>query len=97
MNNIVYIVQDSPGKNLLPAKEFGELFILLTGNETTTQAIEKLKTKLNLFGPNDCLLLIGNPLYIGIATHIALQKSPQLNVLLWDRDHYRYNKETIKP
>jgi hypothetical protein len=97
MNNIVYIVQDSPGKNLLPAKEYGELFILLNGNESTPQAIDKLRTKLSAFSSKDSLLLIGNPMFIGLAMLYAHEKSPTINVLLWDREHYRYNKESIKP
>ena len=96
MKSKVYVIQDSPGKNLEPAKEFGEITVMLTGRETSfTESREKLNGFLNNFTEHDFLLIIGSPVNIVQATAILASWYETFNVLVWDREHYKYNKQTI--
>lgn len=99
MNN-VFVIQDSPGKNLEPAKEYGQITIMLSGNEHTGEANLRLTKYLEHFDPvRDYLLLIGNPVFIAIAAMIlatvAHEYRLSIKVLVWDKTHYRYNVESI--
>jgi len=96
MKNTVYVVMDSPGKNLLPAREYGNLHVMLTGKENNQQAIVKLEHALRDIRPDDYLLLIGNPVFIALASHIAFTLCDgRVNLLVWDRESYSYNCEKI--
>lgn len=96
----VYIVQDSFGKNLAPAREYGDMLIILDRNDaqhTIDFLVEKLRKKLSAITPQDYLLLIGDPIAIGIATSIALHNNCGiLQVLRWDREHYKYDVKEIR-
>lgn len=96
MKNNVYVIQDSPGKNLEPAKEYGSITIMLNGGEHSGEANIKLQDYLKNFNPiHDYLLLIGNPVFIAIAamilTTVAHEYRMSIKVLLWDKTHYKYN------
>jgi hypothetical protein len=98
--NTVFVVMDGHGKNLLPAKEYGELRVMLTGRETTEKAKGKLHGALTSMKDNDYLLLIGNPLFIGLAVHIAksafeIYSGAPLKCLIWNPVEYKYYVETI--
>jgi hypothetical protein len=96
--NKVYIIQNSMGKNFEPAKEFGALTIMLRGNETPAEALKILNHHLQDFTATDFLLLVGSPVFIVMATIVAWQQlSPDqpLAVLVWDKQHYKYNCERI--
>jgi hypothetical protein len=60
----VYIVQESPGKNLVPAQKYGELELLLPARTnlmlSTGPEVLKLKRKLSDFNDEDYLLLVGS-------------------------------------
>ena len=98
MKSRVFIIQDSAGKNFEPAKEFGELTIILTGRETVIEAINRLEHYLESFTGDDYLLLVGSPLFIGIASALAwnLCLSGHIQFLVWDREHYKYNVEKVE-
>jgi hypothetical protein len=92
----VFVIQDS-GKNLLPAREFGKLQVMLTGKETTEHATLKIEEHLAFMRPDDYLLLIGNPLFIAIASAKAFdQCDGSVNFLLWEREEYRYRIERVE-
>lgn len=91
----VYVVQDSPGKNLEPAKRHGRLHVMLKGREPIDVAHEKMAKILRDIRLDDSLLLIGNPIFIGLAIHEALMMQEQVNVLVWDGESYEYNQVTI--
>lgn len=96
----VYIVQDSFGKNLAPAREYGDMLIILDRNDAQYPIdflVEKLNRKLSGITSKDYLLLIGDPIAIGIATSIALHNTRgMLQVLRWDREHYKYEVKEIR-
>mgnify|MGYP001290760131 CR=1 FL=1 len=100
MTPTVYVVQDSKGKNILPAKKYGRLQVLLTPsdlNKGSTFIASKISRQLSSIQPYDYLLLIGDPVAIGIATHLALHFTHGLvNVLKWDRHTYEYNTERME-
>ena len=96
----VFVIQDSSGKNLEPAKDYGDLLIMLTGREQNGEAATKLIKHLEDFDPcTDFLLLIGNPVFIALSmmilTDVAHEHRHKINLLIWDREHYIYRVEGI--
>ena len=94
-DNIVYAVQETPGKNILKATSFGNIEVLLPANTnimfSSIPVIRKLKRKLSNFNPdNDYLLLIGDPSAIGVCCAIIAQKFYKFTVLKWDRETQVY-------
>ena len=90
--NMVFVIEDARGKNLLPAMEHGELRVILSGKEEPWQAMEKLREGLSRMTSDDSLLLIGNPLHIAIASHVAFTRlGGKVRFLTWDRNRYAYN------
>jgi hypothetical protein len=95
----VYIVQEPGDKNILPAREFGEFKVLLLNTDIrqgTEHCLNVLAGKLLDVSCNDCILPIGDPFYIGIATAIALHYSQDgINILRYSRENITYNKEFV--
>lgn len=91
----VFVIQHVEGKNLAPARDYGEIQIILSGKESARVATEKLTEVFKRMRPDDYVLLIGHPLNIAIAGHIVFTKHAVVNFLVWDRDHYRYNCEPV--
>jgi hypothetical protein len=91
----VYVVQDS-GKNLVPAREFGEIEICSHARDDMQIAKNRISDRLMNFENGDMLLLIGHPILIGLAMHQLLLRFGRLPCLVWDRDHYRYNIENVE-
>lgn len=90
----VYVVQDSPLKNLSIAKKYGEFRVLLGRSDDLKgpeHMIRRLSADLIGIEPNDYLLPVGNPLAIGLAFHIVLNYVSGINVLKWDRGRYEYD------
>lgn len=90
----VYIVQDSPGKNLLPAKKFGKFQVLLSLRDLKQSPdiiLQKLGDRLIDIKENDYVLLIGDPLAIGLTMIVVLDLVNKINVLKWDRRSYKYD------
>jgi hypothetical protein len=84
-----------PSMDLSPAAEYGELVFVLdaTANplagDLDTLAREALYRLVEEgFGDDDWLLLVGNPILIGLVTHAAATRCRRLNFLQWSRDHY---------
>ena len=94
MHRTVYVVQQSPGKNLEPAKRYGRLKVLLHPRDVLKGAdfiVGKLNERLRKINEHDFLLLIGDPIAIGLAITIALDFCEgHIFVLRWDRERYEY-------
>ena len=91
----VYAIQEVKGKNLLSATEFGELKFLLSPRENimfeTEDVVDQIHRKLKDFSDDDYLLLIGDPVAIGIATHYAaVNNDSYVKFLKWDNREYKY-------
>ena len=91
----VYAIQEVKGKNLLSATEFGELKFLLPPTENimfeAEPVVNRIHSGLRDFSDEDYLLLIGDPIAIGIATHYAAQHNDSyIKFLKWDNREYKY-------
>lgn len=89
----VYVVQEVPGKNILPATEYGELKVMLPHGDVTLTAeptLQRLRGELAHLTEQDYILLIGDPVAIALATVAANEVVNRLNLLKWDRQTKRY-------
>jgi hypothetical protein len=96
---MVYVVQETPGKNILPATRFGDLRIMLPpGNIgfSPGNAVHTLNKEMSQFSDGDYLLLIGDPILIGIATAVAARwNNGKVKMLKWDRQERVYYEVSI--
>ena len=89
----VFVVQESIGKNLSPAAQYGELDVLLSAHKSAAYSlaptIRTLRNKLRNFNDEDYLLLIGDPLAMAMASVIAAQfNGGKIKILKWNnKDH----------
>lgn len=100
----VYIVQvgmqrrdtmtgDKVPFDLSPAEEYGQLVPLLGPRATpynTEAIIQELRLGLRDYTENDYLLLVGNPVLIGIASAICASKAHTVQFLQWSGRERRY-------
>ena len=91
---MVYVTQECFGKNLLPAREYGAMIVLLGPQQLvldTSHAIAELKEKLFDFNDKDFILPVGDPVAIGLAAAIAAgYNQGKVAFLKWDRQEQRY-------
>jgi len=91
----VYAIQEVKGKNLLASTEYGELKFLLPPTENimfdASPVVKRISSGLEDFSSEDYLLLIGDPIAIGIATYYAAKNSnAKVKFLKWDNREYQY-------
>lgn len=90
----VFVVQESPGKDLAAAYGFGAVQLLLEAGEvtlSTASTVRRLKSLLKDFSDDDFLLLMGDPVAIGIATAVASDVNQgRVKFLKWSRHHQSY-------
>jgi len=100
----VYVVQESMRKvngewrrihDLTPALVYGKIKIMVSGDQYLPLSIQPIiwefKKKLKNFSDEDFLLLVGDPVLIGIATAIASDINRGIvNFLKWDRETSAY-------
>ena len=76
-----------PKFDYTPAEEFGEIVYLLSDQArpfVLAPIIDELHEKLSSFGPDDYLLLTGNPTLLGLAFAIAADyNNGNIKVLQW--------------
>lgn len=87
-----------PKFDLSPAEEFGELVYLLSPTASPFNPdplIKELRNKLYDFGPDDYLLLIGNPVLIGLSVSIASLCCDSVSLLQWSGKDRRYIKISV--
>lgn len=92
---MVYVVQENPKFNILPAQRFGEISVLLPkGSQVMFSpgpAVAELDRKLSNFSDDDYLLCIGDPAAIGIACAVACKwNQGRVTLLKWDRQEADY-------
>lgn len=99
MKNKVFVVQDVPKLNLLPAKEFGELTFMLPAGDMfrfPDKTVGKLIYFLEDMTFQDYILPIGDPILIGLALAVASRYGPpHFRVLRWDRQESKYDVLTF--
>lgn len=83
-----------PKFDMEPAREYGELSFLLSPTAAPFRPaplVQELQAKLSKITSDDYLLLIGNPVLIGLAVAIAASYNQgNLNVLQWSGKDGRY-------
>jgi len=91
---MVYVVQEVMRCNVIDALRFGELYVLLPPGDVVLSAgptTRKLQRALAAFTDADYLLLIGDPVAIGLACAVASEiNQGRFQVLKWDRQNYIY-------
>ena len=92
---IVYIIQESPGRNVLSAEKYGKLKTCLPSNRQIVLSpgptVFKLKKALSSFSDDDYLLMMGDPSIIGVACAIASNNNRgKFKVLKWDKQETKY-------
>lgn len=96
----VFITQESPNRNFLPARKYGDLLALTQGNAqivlSATPVMKILEKKLYDFSDEDYLLMSGDPLIMGLAMHYALfNNGGRAKCLKWDKREMDYYSVTI--
>lgn len=91
----VYVVQESPDKNILAAEDYGKIVILMPPNKqimfSPAPVVRSLREKLRNFGPDDFIMAMGDPAAIGIACTVAADiNGGRFKILKWDRVNQRY-------
>lgn len=91
----VWVVQEVPGKNILPAQRWGMLDVLIPANSQVVldsgPTVDIIRRKLRDFGDADYLIAIGDPAVIGIACAVAAQQNAgRFKLLKWDRQEGMY-------
>ena len=98
---ICYVVQESPNKNLLPARDYGEIRVMLTEHDVRKglpHCMLRLREKMAEFRcDKDFLILVGDPVLMGIAMIFASEMSEgDFQILRWDRERYKYDPIDIR-
>jgi hypothetical protein len=96
----VYVVQEVYGRDFMPAKKFGELVPLLQADTqiylSATPAVRRLTRHLSKFTDEDYLLLVGDPVLIGIAVSIACAANRgKVKLLKWDKRNMDYHAVSV--
>ena len=98
----VFVIQDIPGTklgapkiNIIGAREFGDLKVLLPENSqiilSPAYVIQTLKQKLKEYKETDYLLLTGDPAIIGVSCSIVSDiTNGKYNLLKWDKQERKY-------
>jgi hypothetical protein len=82
--------------DLTPATEFGQLVYVLREDENPFGNIQATASRIERvldtwdFGPTDWLLLVGNPILIGMLSAIASERCGHLRMLQWSRADRAY-------
>jgi len=93
MKGKVFVVQENNRINYSDAERFGEILFMsveeikpITGSLRNANILESIRKQMEAFNPaQDRLILTGNPMTIGYAFHLALEKSQSIVCLQWDR------------
>lgn len=68
----------------------------MSGRENAALAQAKLHDAISEMTTDDFLLLIGHPLNIAMAAHIAMTKLRKVSFLIWDRASYTYKTSEVE-
>lgn len=90
----VFVVQDSPGKNLTPALRHGRIRVLCPVGDrpfTIDSDVIRIYDALRDYQRGDFILPIGDPVLIGISVALACEKTGgYVNILKYDRQERDY-------
>jgi hypothetical protein len=96
---IVFVPQMVAGRNLSAALKFGSIVSILNEDPSPFAlgpAIEELRRTLAGYMPHDYILLMGDPVVIGMSTMISSQQTGGVvNLLKFDRQSFDYIPVTV--
>jgi len=85
----VFVVQEVPNRNLVPATKYGILEVLLPHHDVFLDSVTPVKTlrrKLENFSDDDYILLIGDPVAIALSSMVASEVNDgRIQFLKWDK------------
>jgi hypothetical protein len=94
------VVQEVQGKNILPAKKYGEFKFILPYGQVPMDAsatVYAMGLNMTTITRDDYVLAIGDPIAIGIACALACKfTGGDFNILKWDRQERIYHPWRIK-
>jgi hypothetical protein len=87
----VFITQENPALNYLPAEQFGEILFMTRGDLSPVRSslsndalVTELRAKVREFNPaEDFIVISGSPVVAGIVFMLVGEKTKHLNVLRW--------------
>ena len=90
----VFVVQEVPNRNVLPAQKYGELILCLPPGDVVLSAaptLSRLRKKLKDYKDGDYILTMGDPIAIALAGAIASDiNNGNVQFLKWDRQERVY-------
>ncbi len=94
----VWVTYDDKRKDFSKAEQFGELkdvFSSLGRHYNGGHLIEHARHVLGKSLPGDYLLVVGDPVLVGICIVAMLENDEEINVLRWDRELFQYVPLTL--
>lgn len=96
----VLVVQENPRMDYAPAESYGEITFMtadefrpVKGSIRNKDVITDIAHHMEHFNPvEDWLIMTGNPITMGLAFHLAIQKEGFVKCLQWDRIHSVYRE-----
>ncbi len=92
---VIYVPQEQHSKNISAALQYGSHIVSCVSQDyqvytSTSSTIEKIRKALVNFTSEDYLLLIGDPILIGLTVAEAFRQVPSVKVLKWDSQSRTY-------
>jgi hypothetical protein len=96
----VFVVQEVPGRNLLPIRDWGEPIVVLPAGSqivfSSAPTVRKVRQALRDFNDEDFIVPIGDPAAIGVVCALAaLVNEGRFRMLKWDRQEQTYYEVRI--
>lgn len=104
MPSNVYVTQEQPKLNYLPAQKFGDIVFLVAddfspvaGSLSNVKLIEQIKQKLKAFDEaNDYVVFSGSPtVAAAVFAHLGSKGVNSVRVLRWSNQNLHYTPITI--
>jgi hypothetical protein len=103
MTSKVFITQENPNLNYLPAEAFGEIHFLTRSDFSPVKnslnnenLVAELRQKLKEYEPaRDYLVISGSPVVSGVAFMLIRERTDMVNILRWSNRDQLYQHLTI--
>ena len=100
MSSKVFIVQENPSVNVMPAARFGELDVIFPfGSQivfSSNRAVTAVRKKLKDFTDDDYILAMGDPAAIAITAMVGGEiNNGYMKLLKWDKQTKAYYSVSI--
>lgn len=91
----VFVVQDNPKLSYQDARKYGTRLIAVFPPREQVElspqyALAQARKVLDAMQPGDSLVLVGDPVMIGICVNVAAEKIGKVRLLRWDKRDFTY-------